>query len=162
MAHCNPCEQGLRRCDRSLPCCPSVCLPLKSCYPAILQDFKVVAIWVLFTPTLEILTVCPIYISLLLWNSNVTTPAKSQPVVTLAALPPQGSLFPKDDGDSLHALWKLYAVTHNQYITFESVFANLQGGIIDVTFCKLFFSLILSFWAWSMYAHIHLVCLLVL
>lgn len=67
----------------------------------------------------------------------MTAPAKSQPVVALAALPPQGSLFLKGDGDSLHAPLKLYAVTHNQYITLESVFANLQGGIGDVTFCNL-------------------------
>lgn len=74
----------------------------------------------------------------------MTTTAKSQPVVTLAALPPQGSLFPKGDGHNLHAPRKLYAVTHNRYITFESVFANLQDGIVDGTFCN-FFSLLLSF-----------------
>lgn len=86
---------------------------LLSCSPPWpLYSARVVATRVLSTWTSEILTVCPIYISLLLQNSNVTAPVKSQPVVALAALPPQGSLLPKGNGDNLPTPCKLYAVLH--------------------------------------------------
>lgn len=68
---------------------------------------RVVATRVLSTQTLEMLAVCPVHINLLLWNSNVTAPAKSQPMVALAALPPRGSPSLRGDGDAFYASFML-------------------------------------------------------
>lgn len=67
---------------------------------------------------------------------------------------PKISRSPKVMG--IVSMQALCCVTHDQRITFERVFANLQSGILYVTLCNSSHS-ILGFWAWSMllYAHLH-------
>lgn len=141
----------------------SVCLSLRSCLSAVrpllfllclctlllCELLQVLSAW-----TLETLVLCAVYTSLLFWNSNVTAPAKCQPV---AALPPQDSQFPKGDGDTVHArvmlssawpvrnIWKSFCKLTLHYATHS-------------------FHSIVGFWAWSVLlcAHLHLTCFLVL
>lgn len=133
-----------------------MCLPLRSCLPAVrpllfllclCALLKCELLQVLSARTLETLVLCAVYTSLLFWNSNVTVPAKCQPV---AALPPQDSQFPKGDGDTVRArvmlssawpvrnIWKSFCKLTSHYATHS-------------------FHSIVGFWAWSvlLWAHLH-------
>lgn len=109
---CSPCKPGLGRWGQSpqspvlrVPACET--LPPHS-LPWPLPPWPLLSAHVLLsTRTLEMLAVCPIYANLLFWNSNATAPAKSQPMVAVGAVPPQGTLFPKGDGDTVHASFVL-------------------------------------------------------
>lgn len=143
--HCNPHKPGPRRLDQSPLCLISACLllcpPLGHSDPSAfevlpsrsppgplppqpLHSAHVLATQVLSTQTSEMLAFCPIHILLLLWNSNVTGPVKSQAVVALACPASLRQPVPQRE----YSPCKLYALLHIIIYNIQNCFYKYAGG----------------------------------
>lgn len=167
MAHCNPCKLVLRRRDQSLPHHSSVCLPLRLCFPAVL-------------PAL-LLCSCRSYSRTSTWTywqfvqftsasfyETQMEQLQQNPSPWLYLLSCLFKIACSPKVMEIVSMQVLCCITHDQYIMFKSVFANVRRSIMYVTFYNSLFSLNTHYLAFepglccSMHTFIHLVCLLVL